>query len=248
MNRTTVLAVLCLFVAGASAQFLETTIPLPDTLGGVGYPAAMAYNSTANRIYAGGSPSDRIAVVDAATGARVARILTPPGEGIASLCHNPANNKLYASTYAASAKLLVIDGATNGVLATIPMSGYVYSICVNPATNQVYCTNSNKDSVTVIDGSTNGVVTTVKVGDGPYALCVNTTGNRVYCSSTNDSSVTVIDGATNGVVATVRTGRRPLALCWNSQQNKVYSANSTGGSVTVIARLLPRTSWRSSTV
>ena len=55
MNRTAVIAALCLLVAGAGAQFLETVIPLPDTLGGVGSPSAMAYNSTANRIYAGGN-------------------------------------------------------------------------------------------------------------------------------------------------------------------------------------------------
>jgi YVTN family beta-propeller protein len=172
----------------------------------------MVYNSSANRIYAGGSGSDRIAVVDAATGARVARIATPAGEGIISLCYNPASNKLYAATYVSTAKLLVIDGTTNGVLATVPVNGYVHSMRVNPATDRVYCVNSGVDSVTVIDGTTNGVVKTVKVGDYPYALCVNTTNNRVYCAGLSDSSVTVIDGATDSVVATVRTGRGPQAL------------------------------------
>ena len=44
MNRAAVLAVLCLLASGAGAQYLETTILLPDTLGGVGFQDAMAYN------------------------------------------------------------------------------------------------------------------------------------------------------------------------------------------------------------
>jgi YVTN family beta-propeller protein len=81
-----VLAVFCcLSVAGG--QWLEATIYLPDSFGGVGSPRYLVYNTTNNTIYVGGEYGDCVIAIDGATDQRIARI--PAGSGIYALCCNP---------------------------------------------------------------------------------------------------------------------------------------------------------------
>lgn len=57
-----------------SAQWLETTIYVPDSLCGVISPRAFTYNGTNNKIYVGGWNGNSVVVIDGATDTKIARI------------------------------------------------------------------------------------------------------------------------------------------------------------------------------
>jgi YVTN family beta-propeller protein len=127
-----------LAVSFASAQSLETTIFLPDSLSGLTRPKCLAYDSSSNTVYVGGETGDCVIAIDGATNQKIARI--PAGSGIYALCYNPQNNRVYcANRY--SDNVTVIDGATNEVITTVTAGDYPCALCYNPQDNKVYCAN-----------------------------------------------------------------------------------------------------------
>ena len=76
----------------ASAQWLETTIYVPDSFCGIHNPKAFTYNETNNTIYVGGYGNCVIAI-DGATNEKIARI--PAGRDIPNLCWNSINNMVH---------------------------------------------------------------------------------------------------------------------------------------------------------
>jgi YVTN family beta-propeller protein len=57
----------------------------------------------------------------------------------------------------------VIDGKTNSVVKTLPLSGLPGIVAVNPNTNMVYMPNYGSNTTYVIDGKTNTVVKTITI-------------------------------------------------------------------------------------
>ena len=53
-----VLASLSLLAVVASGQWLESTVILPDSLGGMGWPQSLAYDSVSGTMYVGGEVRD----------------------------------------------------------------------------------------------------------------------------------------------------------------------------------------------
>ncbi|MEO0136041.1 MAG: FlgD immunoglobulin-like domain containing protein [candidate division WOR-3 bacterium] len=172
----------------ATAQWLETTIYIPDSLCGVIEPCAFTYNSTNNKIYVGGGGS-RVIVIDGATNQKIAAI--PVGVKISDLCYNPTNNKVYcANEY--SDNVTVIDGATDSVITTIRVGSQPCALCYNSTNNKVYCASYYGNNVTVIDGVTNSVITTISVGDVPSTLTCNPPQNRIYVANYLGSSISIL--------------------------------------------------------
>ena len=60
--------------------------------------------------------------------------------------------------------LSVVDGASNAVVATVPLGTWPVGVAVNPRTNRIYVANDNTNNVSVIDGASNTVVAAVAIG------------------------------------------------------------------------------------
>ena len=167
MRYASVLLVACCLLSVVKAQWLETTIQLPDTFGWFATPQCLAYNSTNNVIYVGsqyaGSGYGGVHAIDGASNRLVARI--PTESGVRALCYNPTDNRIYGAIYSCDS-VTVIDGATNGVIATVAAGTSPSALCYNPQNDKVYCANDGSDDVAVIDGATNEVMATVNVGVG----------------------------------------------------------------------------------
>jgi YVTN family beta-propeller protein len=133
-----------------------------------------------------------------------------------------------------SNNVIVIDGASNSVIATVAAGVGPRALCYNARDNKVYCANNSDSSVTVIDGVGDSVIATVLVRRGPCALCYNPTNDKVYCADSARNMVSVISGAGDAVIATIPTGTMPRALCYNPKNNKVYCAVWGSNQVTVI--------------
>ncbi|MFB9326302.1 YncE family protein [Paenibacillus aurantiacus] len=123
------------------------------------------------------------------------------------------------------------------IIATIPVSGQVGQIAVNPATNRVYYTLAER-GLGVLDGKTNKIVATVSTGQMPLNVALNPRTNRVYVTNWLDGSLTVINGGTNRVIKTIPIGERCDEIAVNPVTNLIYvasiSLSSSIGRLTVI--------------
>ncbi|KZS64505.1 YncE family protein [Mycobacterium kansasii] len=89
--------------------------------------------------------------------------------------------------------VLVIDGKTRTVTATVFVGDYPNSVAVDPTTHTVYVTNLHDDTVSVIDGSTHAVTAIVDVGKHPVAVAVDPGTHTVYVANNSDDTVSVIE-------------------------------------------------------
>jgi YVTN family beta-propeller protein len=162
------------------------------------------------------------------------------GTGPIGIGVNPTTNRIYVADEGVDSSgcefcgsVAVIDGNTNTVIATVPVSGPL-GVGVNPVTNRIYVAARNSGSVAVIDGSANSVTANVPVGSIPYGIGVNPTTNRIYVANYFSNTVPVIDGSTNSVIATVAVGVNPYGIGVNPTTNRIYVANSGSNTISVI--------------
>jgi len=110
MTRLMPFAVCCMLFASAPAQWLDTTLVLPDSFGGLQRPRCLAVNTANNRVYVGGQEGEVTIAIDGTTSEKIARI--PTGYFAIDMGYNPISNKIYSVNYYDD-NLTVIDGATN---------------------------------------------------------------------------------------------------------------------------------------
>ena len=124
----------------------------------------------------------------------------------AGIAVNPKTNRLYVVGGGFPGEVLVFDGGTNALLATIPEDFGVENVATNFRLNSVYVTqgfSGSPGTLIVIDGATNQNKTQVPTGDFPDSVDVNLLNNKVYVSNGDSQSVTIIDGNTNQVLQTL---------------------------------------------
>jgi YVTN family beta-propeller protein len=152
------------------------------------------------------------------------------GDGVygqIAIAVNPSTNRIYVAN-SGSDNLLVINGTTNAVVATVSVSGNPVAVAVNSNTNRIYVAMANASNVvSVIDGDSNTLVTTLNVGNGPVAVAVNPNTNRIYIANRTGRNISVIDGATNSIVATVNVDY-PDSVCVNPITNLIYVIGTDG--------------------
>ncbi|MEO8680480.1 MAG: kelch repeat-containing protein, partial [Vicinamibacterales bacterium] len=132
----------------------------------------------------------------------------PPGFSVFGVAVNPATNKIYIASNAASGGVFVLDGASHA-LSQIAGSVGAATIVVNPASNLVFAgqlVSPNSGSIEVIDPLNGNAVSLVAVPGFVNSttapnkhLAVNTLTGRVYARSfdtdlTHTGNVFVIDG------------------------------------------------------
>lgn len=86
-----------------------------------------------------------------------------------------------------------IDFSSGSTLSQVGAGLRPVGVAVNAATNRVYVTNSQSNSVSVIDGATNSVVATIPTGGKTWGVEVDSATNRV-CVATDPHLVKVFAG------------------------------------------------------
>lgn len=154
---------------------------------------------------------------------------------------DPATGDVYVATSyqddsGTTSSVLVVDGTTDKVIATVPVAGYseLTALAVDPSTDTVYATDDLSGRVLVIDGATSRVTGTIQVGGQPLSLAVNPATNTVYVPTGN--GVAVIDGATDTVTATIPLPGRGNPVAVDPSTDRIYVIDDQGrsGSVAVI--------------
>ncbi len=196
----------------------------------VGNAGEVAVNPVTNKIYVTNHLTNGLTVIDGATNTATT---VAGGDGAYSIAINSVTNRIYVADDNTIGAVIVFDGATNAIIATVTVGDHPLGIAVNSVTNKIYVTNQNSNTVSVIDGATNSAVT-LSAGTNPNAITVNPVTNKIYVANENSGNVTVIDGATNTTFA-VAAGTAPWAIAVNPVTNTVYNVNLTSGNVTVIS-------------
>ncbi len=102
-----------------------------------------------------------------------------------------------------------------------------FGIAVSHATNTVYATSPDSNTVAVINASTNELTDTIAVGNLPVGIAVNQNTGSVYVANGNSGTVSVIDGSTNKIeeVLNVTEGRGFYSIggvAVNERTNEIY--------------------------
>jgi len=200
------LAITCLLSA-VKAQWLETTIQLPDS----SEPIALCYNPLDNKVYCVNYGSDDVTVIDGATNQVIAT--SSAGDGPYALCYNPLDNKVYCANYG-SGDVTVIDGASNQVLTTIGVGVEPVAFCHNPQQNRIYVANYWSSSISVLRDSAGGIE---EVANGERRMA--------------NSGPSVLRSLPPGAVAFDAMGRRVA-----SAKAGIYFLRSTAGGKPLMTR------------
>jgi len=163
--------------SGASVVDLDTMavtfIPIPQPL-----PAMVAVNPATNRAYVIDNDGGTIVtVIEGAT--KQYRYLqtgaTPTGKP-SWIAVNPSTNRIYAVF---GTQFLVIDGATEAVVARAQLDGSVNGLEVDPAMNRVYAL-VDQDMLVALDASSAAIISTLQLPVRETSMDLDVATHRLY--------------------------------------------------------------------
>jgi YVTN family beta-propeller protein len=131
----------------------------------------------------------------------------------------------------------VLDGATDKVIATIPINAAngigLEGIAVNPVTNRIYRADVSHVQVDVIDGFSNATVANISLGgQQPLGLAVDFGTNQVI-ATINGNQIAVIDGRSNTILRRIAVGSETANTAVNSFTSRAYVTNEFSAPSTV---------------
>ena len=95
MKTKLLLFAVCALVSVGLGQWRETTVLLPDSLGGLGVRGASSTTLPTTPSTLAADRGQCVVAIDGTSNERVARI--PTGSDVVALCYNPQNNKVYCA-------------------------------------------------------------------------------------------------------------------------------------------------------
>jgi YVTN family beta-propeller protein len=131
---------------------------------------------------------------------------------------------LYVTCEAASS-VVVVDTATRGKVAEIPVGGQPMDVTFSPDGRRAFVSNRLDDSVSVIDVGTRKVVATIPVGDEPHGVLTDRAGKYLYVLNTATEDISVIDTATLEEVKRLSASRGPWALAMSPDGSRISVTN-----------------------
>ncbi|MGD9657873.1 MAG: beta-propeller fold lactonase family protein [Methylocystis sp.] len=187
-------------------------------------PNAVAVARDGKRAYVANCRDNSVSVIDTAKNAVVATV--PLGASLSSIerfmgvsCPEvvfvaPDGKRVFVSGRRSDAVLMVIDAASNEVVATTRMGNAPRGIAVAPDGQHIFYASHryNGGAVTVIDMASNTVAATVAVEFEPSASALAPDGKRIFVSGfRREDGVTIIDAANEKVVAKIELVAPPTA-------------------------------------
>ena len=155
--------------------------------------------------------------------------------GAASAGGSPAPT-IYVADAGAN-NVAVIDGATGGVIARVPVGTTPEGIAITPNGATVYtvneCGGCSDFTASAIDTATDKVVATIRVGTAPDAIAMAPNGATAYVANPGNSTVSAIDTHTNKVVATIPVGDA-TAIAITPDGGTAYVTDFAGDAVDTI--------------
>jgi len=158
--------------------------------------------------------------------------------------------------------LAVIDGTSNAITSSIPLTPGAMFPAVDYLANRIYVAGCNflvsptACSVSVIDGNKHTEVSTIPVtttlGGGLTGIVVNPLSGLVYVANASDNVIDIIDGRHAKLIDSISFGANsPSAIALNPILNLLYVPYGTNQTAVVNAwtkKILATTTFGNSTV
>jgi YVTN family beta-propeller protein len=192
----------------------------------------LAVNPVTDRIYVSAADNQQLIVIDGKTNTVIDQVFVPSQPGGISV--NPRTNRIYVAGTGFPGLIMVFDGATNALVASITEDFGVNDTAVNFLLDRAYVTDSDK--VIVVDGATNQELTRVPAGPFATFVDVNQLNSKVYVVNAANGSVSIIDGKTNQVVQTILIQGASFldGIAVNLASGFTYVTDTNTGEVTVL--------------
>jgi len=211
----------------------DITVPGQD----VGPIQYLAMDKLGTRVYAAGSQSFSVSVIDTKTNEVISTV--PIGRiNVSDLKANPSSDD---TVYLAAAWLKLLDFSKSNLPETIV--DYSNSINVSRIVivgERIYALDGTDyqgtSKIHVIDTINRKVIETISVALQPLDLVINKSGTRIYVMSSKNGTVSVIDTNSNTVINTIKVSSEYSIsdITISPSENLVYVTNSMGKSVVVI--------------
>jgi len=198
-------------------------------LGGEGFWDYIAVDETHAVIYA--SHSDRVHVVDIATGTQMAVISDT--RGVHGIAVAPELNKGFTSD-GGDATITVFNLSTLEKLANIKGTGQnPDAILYDSFSKRVFTGNGGSATFTVIDAVTNQVAGTVQLDGKPEAIVTDGNG-KIYVNIEDKSLIEVVDASSLQVLNhwDISPGEEPSGLALDNENHRLFSV--CGNAVMVV--------------
>ena len=243
--------------SSAASQPAATVSPSTEATAPTPMLAYVAVAASPNTIQP--SPYDTpgsVVVIDTSTNAVVKTLYPDPDGHPGGVVVSPDGTRVYVANNrdfttptpgipGCWSCVIVIDTATNTVVATISLAEEIFTVFISPDGTRVYATPTS--SIAVIDTATNSVLSTLPLdslgipGDTSYLAAITPDGSRGYVLSDlypNDVGLlTVIDTTTDAVLATVPLQGYPSGVAFSPDGKQAYitaNSDSAGSTVSVL--------------
>lgn len=133
--------------------------------------------------------------------------------------------------------LVLIDEASGGKLAELPVGDQPEGVALSPDGKRVYVALEGEDKLAVVDGDATSVLKRIPVGGRPRSLAVSKDGRRVYVADETGRALTVVDANTLAVAATVafpEPDAKPMGLVLSPDGARVYVTTGRGGKLVAV--------------
>lgn len=199
-------------------------------------PAGLAYNWSLNPSLGQLEPS---ASFSNAVVASVDSGLEIP----AGIAYDSSNGDLYvtndnANDRFADSNVSVISGATDQLIANVPVGASPTGIAYDPDDGDLYVTNCGSENMSVINGTRDSIVATIPmtlsgcmVGSDWYAnfapVLYDPASRTIYASQYADALISVVNTTTNRVVQNITVAGAPWGMAYDPESQRVYATEAT---------------------
>lgn len=189
--------------------------------------AHVVTDASGKTAYVTDSASDRVAVVDIASGDVKKWIsvgVFPHGARI-----NPINGDLYTANVN-DGTMSVVDAVANKETQRVPVGGKPIQVAVSPDGKKVYVTLAKDSAVGVVDVAQHRKIKTISVDSPPAQIYADPLGRYMYVADQGSKehpghTLSVIDIALDTVVKTIRTGLMPHGVVASRDGQFIYVTN-----------------------
>lgn len=197
-------------------------VALTRSLGGRPYGVAIARNGTSYVALIGSNLLLR--------GDLQSRNFTDPvtvGSTPPHVVIDPAGTRAYATLQNGRA-VVMVDAATNALLATLPLAGDGFNLALSPAGERVYVTTA-EGTLYILDAASYSTIDTLNVGRAANGLAFSPDGCTLYVSSRDAGTVTAVSTSLHAIRRTYRIGGMPQRIAVAPTGRELYVANEQSG-------------------
>ena len=194
------------------------------------FPVDVAFNPTNRYLYVANHFSNNVSVINGATNTVIKTINVGPN--LNSVEYNSVNGDIYVAVdyNNGSGAIVVIDGVTNTVKATIPAlygpSGLTYN------NGFIYSAAFDQNTARIINGATNTITGTINVGFPQTGSIFDPANGHLYIFGSG--GIKPFNISTNQVGNTLLAGNPVYAAAYSPDNQYIYAAKANLNSVSVL--------------